>query len=131
MMDEKVNPDRAYFNYEGRFPPAVLKPDAPAAIPAESARSHPKRITDTTLRDGTQDPLVALFPHETKLRYFDLLHRLDNGTGCIENLEGFIYQKRDRWAMKKMVEGGYKSPKETPGTRATPKDIRLLVDLSQ
>src|SRR3990172_2053499 len=113
MTEETVNPDRVYFNYEGRVPPAVLKPDAPAAIPGESARSHPKRITDTTLRDGTQDPLVALFPHEAKLRYFDLLHRLDNGTGCIENLEVFIYQKRDRWVLEKMLERGYEFPKIT------------------
>ena len=131
MMEEKVNLDRVYYNYNGRFPPTELKPDRPVAIPPESVRSHPKRITDTTLRDGTQDPLVALFPHETKLRYFDLLHRLDNGTGCIENVEAFIYQKRDRWVMEKMLERGYDFPQVTTWTRANPKDIRLLLELSQ
>lgn len=131
MTQERFNTDRVYYNYEGKFPPARLASQAPAGIPRESARSHPKRITDTTLRDGTQDPLVALFPHETKLRYFDLLHRLDNGTGRIENLEVFIYQKRDLWVLEKMLERDYEFPKVTTWTRATPKDIRLLVDLSQ
>jgi len=131
MAEEKINPERIYYNYEGRFPPAQLQPHLPAKIPVESTRSHPKRITDTTLRDGTQDPLVALFPHEAKLRYYDLLHRLDNGTGCIENVEVFIYQKRDRWVLEKMLERGYDFPQVTTWTRATPKDIRLLIEISQ
>jgi len=131
MAEDRVNSDRVYYNCDGKFPPIELKPSTPAAIPPASSRSHPKRITDTTLRDGTQDPLVALFPHETKLRYFDLLHRLDNGTGRIENLEVFIYQKRDRWVLEKMLEQGYEFPRVTTWTRATPKDIKLMVELSQ
>lgn len=131
MTVEKINPERVYYNYGGGFPPATLTLRTPAVIPLESARSHPKRITDTTLRDGTQDPLVALFPHEAKLRYFDLLHRLDNGTGSIENVEVFIYQKRDRWVLEKMLERNYDYPRVTTWTRANPKDIRLLTDLSQ
>lgn len=131
MTVEKINPERVYYNYDGNFPPAALNSVTPAVVPPESGKSHPKRITDTTLRDGTQDPLVALFPHEAKLRYFDLLHRLDNGTGRIENVEVFIYQKRDRWVLEKMLERGYEFPKVTTWTRANPKDIRLLNDLSQ
>ncbi len=131
MAEERVNPERVYYNYDGRFPPLELKPQTTAAIPQTSARSHPKRITDTTLRDGTQDPLVALFPHEAKLRYFDLLHQLDNGTGTIENVEVFIYQKRDRWVLEKMLERGYEFPRVTTWTRANPKDIRILTELSQ
>src|SRR3989304_6251053 len=84
MEKRKINPGRVYYNYEGQFPPSPLESERPAVIPSPSARSHPKRITDTTLRDGSQDPCFALFPHETKLRYYDLLHELDNGTGRIE-----------------------------------------------
>ncbi len=132
MMGEKrVNPQRVYYNYEGNFPPVVLDSEGPASIPSQSSRSHPKRITDTTLRDGAQDPRLALFPHEAKLRYYDLLHKLDNGTGCIENLEVFIYQKRDQWVLEKLLERGYEYPQVTTWTRATPKDIKLLVELSQ
>lgn len=131
MSDWKINPDRVYFDSRGAFPPSGVDPSGPASIPEESPWTHPKRITDTTLRDGTQDPRFALFPHQTKLRYFDLLHKLDNGTGRIENLEVFIYQKRDRWVLEKLLERGHQFPKVTTWTRATPKDIKLLVDISQ
>jgi citrate (Re)-synthase len=131
MEDKKINPERVYYNYEGNFPPSPLESERPASIPPPSARSHPKRITDTTLRDGSQDPCFALFPHETKLRYYDLLHEMDNGTGRIENVEVFIYQKRDQWVMEKLLERGYEFPQVTTWTRATPKDIKLLVEISQ
>ena len=29
MAEERVNSERVYYDYEGRFPPAELKPDAP------------------------------------------------------------------------------------------------------
>jgi isopropylmalate/homocitrate/citramalate synthase len=83
------------------------------------------------LRDGSQDPRFALFPAEAKLRYFDLLHKLDNETGCVENCEVFIYQKRDRWVLEKLLERGYKFPQVTTWTRATPKDIKFLIEVSQ
>jgi len=127
----KVNPERVYFNYEGRFPPVTLDAGKQASIPAETGATHPKRITDTTMRDGSQDPRFALFPHEAKLRYFDLLHKLDSGTGRLENVEVFIYQKRDVWVLEKLIERGYDFPQVTTWTRATPKDIRLLVKVSQ
>lgn len=131
MGKKKINPERVYYNYKGHFPPSSLEPERPTSVPSPSARSHPKRITDTTLRDGSQDPCFALFPHETKLRYYDLLHELDNGTGRIENVEVFIYQKRDQWVLEKLLERSYEFPQVTTWTRATPKDIKLLVELSQ
>jgi len=127
----EINPDRVYYDFKGDLPPVEVGPGRPASIPAESPETHPKRITDTTLRDGSQDPRFALFPHETKLRYFDLLHKLDNGTGRIENLEVFIYQKRDQWVLEKLLERNYEFPQVTTWTRATPKDIKLLVEVSQ
>src|SRR4030067_1371668 len=132
MMEKmKINPGRIYYNYEGQFPPSPLESERPAVIPSPSARSHPKRITDTTLRDGSQDPCFALFPHETKLRYYALPHDLAHETGRIENLEVFIYQKRDQWVLEKLLERNYEFPRVTTWTRATPKDIKLLVELSQ
>ncbi len=131
MPEWKINPDRVYFDSRGAFPASAVDPAGPASIPEGSPWTHPKRITDTTLRDGTQDPRFALFPHQTKLRYFDLLHKLDNGTGRIENLEVFIYQKRDRWVLERLLERGHRFPMVTTWTRATPKDIKLLVDISQ
>ena len=100
-------------------------------MPGPSPGSDPKRITDTTLRDGAQDPRFALFPHEAKLEYFDLLHRLDNGTGVIESVEVFIYQKRDVWVLEKLLERGYEHPRVTTWTRARPKDVKLLAEVGQ
>ncbi|MEE8318241.1 MAG: hypothetical protein V3R36_01240 [Dehalococcoidales bacterium] len=126
----QVNPTPKYFNYHGGIPPVPMEA-SPAEIPASGPLTHPKRITDTTLRDGAQDPCFALFPSETKLKYFDLLHELDNGTGVIDNVEVFIYQKRDLWTLEKLLERGYDFPRVTTWTRANPKDIRDLVQISR
>ena len=129
-QDQAVNEERVYRNFHGRFPAVTYSAD-PAPLPAPSPASEPKRITDTTLRDGAQDPRFALFPHEAKLEYFDLLHRLDKGTGVIESIEVFIYQKRDVWVLEKLLERGYEHPRVTTWTRARPKDVKLLVEVSQ
>ncbi|RJQ37353.1 MAG: 2-isopropylmalate synthase [Dehalococcoidia bacterium] len=129
MTKDAINPERKYFNFRGGLPSWQMAA-APASIPAPGPATHPKLITDTTLRDGAQDPCFAIFPNETKLKYFDLLHELDNGTGTIESIEVFIYQKRDLWTLEKLLERGYDYPRVTTWTRATPKDIRELVKVS-
>ncbi len=129
MSHYQVNPARKYFNFGGRMPPLKLE-ETPAEMPAPGSHTHPKLITDTTMRDGAQDPCFAIFPNETKLRYFDLLHELDNGTGTIDAVEVFIYQKRDLWTLEKLLEREYDFPRVTTWTRATPKDIRDLVQAS-
>ena len=130
MTRRKINSQKVYFNFQGCLPPAALDAN-PARIPSQTASTHPKLITDTTLRDGSQDPCFALFPNEAKLRYVDLLHALDNGTGRIEAVEVFIYQKRDLWVLDKLLEKGYDYPRVTTWTRALPKDIKALVEVSQ
>lgn len=129
-MISPVNPQPVYYNFGGRLPPARLEPE-PVQPPDPSADDLPKLITDTTLRDGAQDSRVALFPHEARVAYYDLLHRLDNGTGAIYAVEVFIYQKRDVWTLERLLERGYEWPKVTTWTRATPKDIKDLVAVSQ
>ena len=54
-----VNEERFYQNFGGRFP-AVTRGQDPAVAPEHSAASDPKRITDTTLRDGAQQQGIAL-----------------------------------------------------------------------
>ncbi len=125
----QVNPARKYFHFGGGMPPVEME-DSPAPPPTPGPHTHPKLITDTTLRDGAQDPCFAIFPNEAKLAYFDILHRLDNGTGTIDAVEVFIYQKRDLWTLEKLLERGYDYPRVTTWTRATPKDIRDLVAVS-
>ena len=130
MAEYHIDPEIRYYNYQGRFPPLPME-DEPAPIPSATEKTHPKLITDTTLRDGAQDPHFALFPVDARLRYFDLLHELDNGTGTIEQIEVFIYQQRDLWALERLLEREYAFPQVTTWTRAIPKDIRDLVDVSR
>lgn len=130
MEERHISSEKLYYNYQGQFPPLLLDPE-PALIPSETGKTHPKLITDTTLRDGAQDPHFALFPVEARLRFFDLLHQLDNGTGCIEQVEVFIYQSRDLWTLDRLLDRGYEYPQVTTWTRAIPKDIKALVNVSQ
>ncbi len=125
-----VNPERVYYNFKGRMPPVRLEPD-PALAPDPVSDGPPKLITDTTLRDGAQDSRFALFPNEARLRYVDLLHELDNGTGRIYAIETFIYQQRDRWLLDKLLEREYDYPKITTWIRATPKDVKDMYEASQ
>ncbi len=129
MQRYQVNPARKYFNFGGRIPTVQLE-ETLAEVPIPEPHTHPKLITDTTMRDGAQDPCFAIFPNEAKLEYFDLLHSLDNGTGIIDAVEVFIYHKRDLWTLEKLLERGYDFPRVTTWTRATPKDIRDLVQVS-
>jgi isopropylmalate/homocitrate/citramalate synthase len=129
VIATKVNTERVYYNYGGNLPPVTLEPEPVTPPPMEDGL--PKLITDTTLRDGAQDSRFAIFPPETRLKYYDLLHRLDNGTGAIYAVEAFIYQKRDVWTLEKLLERGYTWPRVTTWTRATPKDIKLLMEVSQ
>lgn len=129
VTDTKVNAERVYYNYNGQLPPVTLDPEPVTPPPFPDGGS--KLITDTTLRDGAQDSRLAIFPADTRLKYYDLLHRLDNGTGAIYAVEAFIYQKRDVWTLEKLLERGYEWPRVTTWTRATPKDIKLLMEVSQ
>jgi isopropylmalate/homocitrate/citramalate synthase len=104
--------------------------DSVLTIPEHALNTWPKLITDTTLRDGNQDPRFALFPLAARLKYFDLLHALDNGAGRIEAVEVFIYQNRDLWTIEKLLERGYEYPQVTTWTRATPKDIKQLIEVA-
>jgi isopropylmalate/homocitrate/citramalate synthase len=127
VTQNAVNAERVYFNYKGQMPPVTL--EAEPALPVDDP--EPKLITDTTLRDGAQDARYAFFPNEARLRYVDLLHQLDNGTGRIYALETFIYQKRDLWVLDKLLERGYEYPKITTWIRANPRDIKDLYEASQ
>ncbi|MBF8299113.1 MAG: Pyruvate carboxyltransferase protein [Dehalococcoidia bacterium] len=129
MAQFAVNPNKQFHNSGGKMPPVFLE-EEPARLSPEKGETLPKLITDTTLRDGAQDPNFALFPAEARVRYYDLLHKLDNGTGRIEQVEVFIYQKRDVWCLEQLLERGYDFPQVTTWTRATPKDIKLMAEVT-
>ena len=130
MKEWIINPEKVFYNYQGRMPPVHLEAEA-AQPPPRTEGTHPKVITDTALRDGAQDSRFALFPNEARVQYFDLLHEMDNGTGIIKQVETFIYQNRDLWVLERLLEREYTYPQITTWTRATPKDIKLMVEVSQ
>jgi len=81
-------------------------------------------ITDTTFRDGQQ----ARPPYmpEQILRIYDLLHKIDGGTGLIRQCEFFLYSERDRKAVELCKERGYEFPEITGWIRAVSADFKLV-----
>ncbi len=130
MQQYQVDPEKRFHDFKGKFPPTSFEA-TPAEIPPQTSHTYPKLITDTTLRDGAQDPRFALFPNDARLKYFDLLHELDGGKGVIEQVEVFIYQKRDVSSLEELLDREYPYPQVTTWTRATPKDIKLMVEVTR
>ena len=64
-------------------------------------------ITDTTFRDGQQSR--APYTTEQIVTIYDYLHKLGGPKGIIRQSEFFLYSKKDRDAVYKCLERGYKS----------------------
>lgn len=84
-------------------------------------------ITDTTFRDGQQSRTP--YTVEQILRLFDLLHKLGGPKGIIRQCEFFLYSDRDKEAVYKCQERGYKYPEVTSWIRATKNDFQLAKDM--
>ena len=84
-------------------------------------------ITDTTFRDGQQSR--SPYTVEEISRLFDLLHKLDNGSGIIRQSEFFLYSKVDREAVVKCMEKGYDYPQITSWIRAKKEDFQLVKEM--
>ncbi len=84
-------------------------------------------ITDTTFRDGQQ----ARPPYKVEqiVTLFKFLHRLGGPNGVIRQSEFFLYSDKDRKAVEKCLELGYKYPEVTGWIRANPKDFQLVKDM--
>lgn len=84
-------------------------------------------ITDTTFRDGQQarEPYTV----EQIVRLFDLLHKLGGPNGIIRQTEFFLYSDRDKQAVYKCMERGYKYPEVTGWIRASKKDFQLAKEM--
>ena len=81
-------------------------------------------ITDTTFRDGQQS--MTSMNTEQMVRLYDFLHDLDNESGIIKQTEFFLYSQKDRDAVEKCMEKGYKFPEITSWIRATKEDFNLV-----
>ncbi|MEI7542588.1 MAG: 2-isopropylmalate synthase [bacterium] len=84
-------------------------------------------ITDTTFRDGQQS--LPPFKVEHIVKLFDLMHKLDGGTGLIRQTEFFLYTKRDREALEKCLSRGYDYPQVTGWIRAVESDFKLVKEM--
>ncbi|OJU09396.1 MAG: 2-isopropylmalate synthase [Clostridiales bacterium 43-6] len=84
-------------------------------------------ITDTTFRDGQQ----ARSPYSVDevVDLFTLLHKLDNNSGIIRQSEFFIYSIKNRDAVIKCQEKGFKFPEITAWIRAKKEDFQLVKDM--
>lgn len=84
-------------------------------------------ITDTTFRDGQQ----SRTPYTSKqiVDIYKLLHKLSGKKGIIRQSEFFVYSKKDREALEKCMELGYKFPEITTWIRASKKDFELVKNL--
>ncbi len=84
-------------------------------------------ITDTTFRDGQQSR--APYTAEQIVTIYDYLHRLGGPKGIIRQSEFFLYSKKDRDAVYKCMERGYKFPEVTSWIRASKKDFELVKEI--
>jgi isopropylmalate/homocitrate/citramalate synthase len=81
-------------------------------------------ITDTTFRDGQQ--ALAPFTVRQIVDLFKLLHKLGGKKGALRQTEFFLYSRKDREAVGKCLELGYKYPEITGWIRASKNDFKLV-----
>ncbi len=82
-------------------------------------------ISDSTIRDGAQMPGIVL-KADHKVQIYEYLHEIG-----IEKLESFVYNERDRNALRMMFDRGYESPEITGWARAVPDDIDLVLKVEE
>ncbi|MBA1341247.1 MAG: putative homocitrate synthase AksA [ANME-2 cluster archaeon] len=80
-------------------------------------------ISDSTIRDGSQMPGVVMSKSH-KLQIFEYLHQIG-----IEKLETFVFNHRDKEAVRSMLDTGYEFPEVTGWARANPADIDLVLEM--
>ena len=81
-------------------------------------------ITDTTFRDGQQSR--APYTTEQIVDLYKLLAKLGGPNGIIRQSEFFVYSKKDREAVERCMDLGYKFPEITTWIRATKEDFNLV-----
>ncbi|MDG6244880.1 MAG: isopropylmalate synthase [Methanolobus sp.] len=80
-------------------------------------------ISDSTIRDGAQMPGIVM-KSQQKLQIYNYLHKIG-----IEKLESFVYNDRDRKAIRLMMDHGYEFPEITGWARANPADIDMVLNI--
>jgi isopropylmalate/homocitrate/citramalate synthase len=81
-------------------------------------------ITDTTFRDGQQSRQP--YSIEQIARLFEMLHRLGGPKGMVRQSEFFLYTKKDREAVARCQDYGFRFPEITGWIRGTLADYELV-----
>lgn len=81
-------------------------------------------ITDTTFRDGQQSR--SPYSVEQIARLFEMLHRLGGPRGMVRQSEFFLYTRKDREAVERCQEYGFRFPEITGWIRGTLGDYELV-----
>src|SRR5690349_8221392 len=115
---DEPNLQRDAFPYS-EVPRAFFDADAVPMTPAPAIW-----ITDTTFRDGQQarEPYTV----EQIVHIYDLLHKLDGGTGLIRQSEFLLYTEKDRAALQAVLARSYQFPEVTSWIRAVKSDFQLV-----
>ena len=118
---EEPNLYREMFNYEEVPKVAFNHRRVPINMPEDIW------ITDTSFRDGQQ----SMAPYTVKqiVDLYKLMARLGGPYGLIRQSEFFIYTKKDREAIDKCMELGYKFPEITTWIRARKEDFKAVKEL--
>jgi isopropylmalate/homocitrate/citramalate synthase len=84
-------------------------------------------LTDTTFRDGQQ----ARPPYTVRqiVEIFDMLHRLSGPKGVVRQSEFFLYSAKDKEAVERCRERGYRYPEITGWIRANAADLVLVKEM--
>lgn len=84
-------------------------------------------ITDTTFRDGQQSR--SPYTVDQIITIYKMLNQLGGPKGVIRQSEFFLYNEKDRLAVRKCQELGLKYPEVTSWIRANEKDFELVKEM--
>ncbi|NQT94704.1 MAG: 2-isopropylmalate synthase [Lentisphaerae bacterium] len=84
-------------------------------------------ITDTSFRDGQQS--MPPYTVQQVVDLYRMLHRLGGSKGLIRQAEFFLYTKKDRECIHRVLDLGYRYPEVTGWIRAHKKDLERVKEL--
>ncbi|MGE3076732.1 MAG: hypothetical protein AB7N24_21900, partial [Dehalococcoidia bacterium] len=118
--ESTTGPDYFRDQFPYTLPPMVQFHKEPVPLDPD----HDIWITDTTFRDGQQSR--APYSPDQIVHLYSLLNRLGGSKGMIRQSEFFLYTKKDREAVERCQELGFRFPEITGWIRGTLADYQLV-----
>ena len=118
--DSTVGPDYFRDQFPYTLPPLVQFEREPVPLDPD----HEIWVTDTTFRDGQQSR--APYSPDQIVHLYSLLSRLGGSKGMVRQSEFFLYTKKDREAVQRCQDLGYRFPEITGWIRGTLADYQLV-----